>query len=222
VSAVERAEQLVARTLHAHPGRVALACSFGGVAGMALLDLVLRIDRSVPVYYLDTGLLFPETYALVERAAGRYGITPHAVRPALSLEAQAARYGEALWERDPDRCCSLRKVEPNRAFVAGFGAWLTAIRRAQTVARADVEPVVHDDGVDKVSPLYDWSDDDVWKYVGAHDVPVNALHADGYPSIGCVPCTRRPVDASDPRSGRWAGSGKTECGLHLPTPARAS
>ncbi|HTW85767.1 MAG TPA: phosphoadenylyl-sulfate reductase [Candidatus Sulfotelmatobacter sp.] len=216
-----RARALVARTLAAHPGRVALACSFGGPAGMVLLDLVARLDRSVPVYYLDTGLLFPETYELVERASRRYGIVPQAVRPRLSLGAQAALHGQALWERDPDRCCALRKVEPNRAFVAGYAAWLTGIRRAQTVQRADVVPVADEDGVRKISPLHDWSDAEVWAYVNAHDVPVNALHADGYPSIGCVPCTQRPLDPADPRSGRWAGFGKTECGLHLPPAAAA-
>lgn len=223
MTAAARATEIVAKTLADRPGRVALACSFGGPAGMVLLDLVVRLDDRVPVYYLDTGLLFPETYALVERAARRYGITPRAVRPELSLGAQAAAYGEALWERDPDRCCAVRKVEPNRAFVAGFDAWLTGIRRAQTVQRADVLPVVRDGAVEKISPLYDWSDAELWAYVNAHDVPLNALHAEGYPSIGCVPCTRRPVDPADPRSGRWAGFGKTECGLHVPgTAARVS
>jgi len=216
MTVVARAQRIIAQTLAAHPGQVALACSFGGPAGMALLDVVVRLDRTVPVYYLDTGLLFPETYALVERVGRRYGIAPQAVQPALSLDAQAAAYGAALWERDPDRCCALRKVEPHRAFVAGFGAWLTGLRRGQTVQRADLEPVVQDGSVEKVSPLYDWTDDDVWDYVRTHDVLVNPLHAEGYPSLGCVPCTRRPLDASDPRSGRWVGFAKTECGLHRP------
>ena len=214
----ESAERILRHTLDRYPGRVAVACSFGGPSGMALLDLVLRLDRSVAVYYLDTGLLFPETYALIERVAARYGITPIAVRPELSVEAQGERYGDALWASDPDRCCALRKVEPNRAFLQSYDAWVTAIRRAQSTTRADIEPISWDAGagLEKVSPLYDWSDEDVWQYIKDHDVPVNPLHADGYPSIGCVPCTRRVVEGDDVRSGRWAGFAKTECGLHYP------
>jgi phosphoadenosine phosphosulfate reductase len=215
--AVESAERIVRRTLHDHASRVALACSFGGPSGMALLDLTLRIEPTVPVYYLDTGLLFPETHALVERVAHRYAITPIAVRPELSVEAQAARYGEALWSTDPDRCCALRKVAPNRAFLRTFDAWLTGIRRAQSTTRTDLDPVQSDaDGIYKVSPLYDWTDDDVWAYVNANGVPVNALHSEGYPSIGCFPCTRPVAPGQGSRDGRWAGFAKTECGLHAP------
>jgi phosphoadenosine phosphosulfate reductase len=218
--AVESAAEIIRRTLHDHPSRVALACSFGGPSGMALLDLTLRVDPTIPVYYLDTGLLFAETYALIERVSRRYGVAPIAVRPELSVEAQAARYGPALWATDPDRCCSLRKVGPNRAFLRTFDAWLTGVRRAQSATRSDLDPLQPDaDGIYKVSPLYDWSDDDVWRYVNANGVPVNALHAEGYPSIGCVPCTRAVAPGEGPRAGRWAGFEKTECGIHAPAPA---
>lgn len=203
-----------------YPGRVALACSFGGPSGMALLDLVLRIDGAVPVYYVDTGLLFAQTHELVERASRRYGIAPVALRAELSVQEQAEQYGEALWARDPDACCAIRKVAPHRAFVAGYDAWLTGIRRAQSHTRAEIDPVARDgERLTKVSPLFDWTDEDVWAYVNAYDVPVNALHGDGYPSIGCMPCTRRVAPGEDARSGRWAGFGKTECGLH-PVPGR--
>ncbi|HYZ15006.1 MAG TPA: phosphoadenylyl-sulfate reductase [Candidatus Acidoferrum sp.] len=216
--AQESAERITREALERYPGHIALAVSFGGPSGMALLDLTLRIDPDVPVYYLDTGLLFPETYALVERASRRYGIEPIAVRPELSLEAQANQYGDSLWASDPDRCCALRKVAPQRAFLRGFDAWLTGIRRAQSDQRGGIEPVAWDESAElaKISPLYDWSDEDVWRYVNDHDVPVNVLHADGYPSIGCVPCTRRVAEGEDARAGRWAGFAKTECGLHLP------
>jgi phosphoadenosine phosphosulfate reductase len=214
-SAVARAETIVQDVLARHPGRVALACSFGGPSGMALLDLVLRADRAVPVFYVDTGLLFPETYALVERASRRYGIAPVALKPALSVQEQAACHGDALWSRDPDACCALRKVAPHRAFVEGFDAWFTGIRRAQARTRADVEPVARDGGrLLKASPLFDWTDEDVWAYVNAYDVPVNALHGEGYPSIGCTPCTLRVAPGDDARAGRWAGFAKTECGIH--------
>jgi phosphoadenosine phosphosulfate reductase len=220
--AQDRAERIVRETLERYPTRVALAVSFGGPSGMALLDLTLRLDPSVPVYYLDTGLLFPETYALVERAARHYGIAPIAVKPELSLEAQAEQYGEALWASDPDRCCELRKVVPQRAFLRGYDAWMTAIRRAQGTTRAAVDAVAWDatSELTRVSPLYDWSDEDVWQYIGEHAVPVNALHFDGYPSIGCAPCTRRVAAGEDARAGRWAGFAKTECGLHLAPPAQ--
>lgn len=215
--AAAHADGVVREALARYPGRIALACSFGGPSGMALLDLTLRADRDIPVYYIDTGLLFPETYALVERTARRYGITPIALRPELSVEAQARQYGDALWARDPDRCCALRKVAPHRAFLDGYDAWFTGIRRAQSPTRAEIEPIARDGTrLVKVSPLFDWSDDDVWSYVNEHDVPVNALHGDGYPSLGCIPCTNRPQPGADQRSGRWAGLGKTECGLHAP------
>ncbi len=199
---------------------MALACSFGGPSGMVLLDVTMQIDRSVPVYYLDTGLLFDATHDLIARVHERYAIEPIAVRPELSVEAQGERHGQALWASDPDRCCALRKVEPHRAFMRGFDAWMTAIRRAQSQTRENVIPVDRDaDGLTKVSPLYDWTDEDVWSVIEAREIPVNALHAAGYPSIGCIPCTRPVADGADPRSGRWAGFMKTECGLHPATTA---
>jgi phosphoadenosine phosphosulfate reductase len=213
---VAHAQEIVREVLSLYPGRVALACSFGGPSGMALLDIVLKSDPAVPVYYVDTGLLFPETHELVERASRRYGIEPIGLRPELSVQAQALRYGEALWARDPDACCAMRKVAPHRAFIAGYDAWFTGIRRVQASTRGEIEPIVRDgERLVKASPLFDWSDEDVWAYVNEHDVPVNALHGDGYPSIGCTPCTQRPAPGEGARSGRWAGFGKTECGIHL-------
>ncbi|GAC1579095.1 MAG: phosphoadenylyl-sulfate reductase [Candidatus Elarobacter sp.] len=211
----ESAAGIVSETLQRFPATAALSCSFGAPSAMVLLDLVLRHDRSVPVYYLDTDLLFPETYALVERTARRYGIAPVAVRPELSLETQASAYGDALWSREPDRCCALRKVEPMRAYLRGYRAWFSGIRRADSAARRGAQPFEADgEGITKVNPLFDWSDDDVSRYVGEYDVPLNALHVEGYPSLGCTPCTRAVAPGEDPRAGRWSGSGKTECGLH--------
>jgi phosphoadenosine phosphosulfate reductase len=219
VTLTEGAEAIVAEALRRFGGRIALACSFGGPSGMVLLDLALRLDRRVPVYYLDTGLLFPETYALVTRVSARYGIAPIAVRPELSLGEQAARHGEALWDTDPDLCCNLRKVQPQRTFLRSYDAWLTGIRRAQSQTRRLIEPFQADfDDVTKVSPLYDWTDEDVWRYIADHDVPTNPLHFEGYPSLGCVPCTRPVAPGEDARAGRWAGFMKIECGLHTLEP----
>jgi phosphoadenosine phosphosulfate reductase len=209
------AASIVTEALRRFPNRTALACSFGAPSAMALLDLTLRIDRTVPVYYLDTGLLFVETYALIERTSQRYGITPIAVRPKLSLEAQAAEYGDALWSREPDRCCALRKVAPMRDFLRNYSAWFSGIRRADSPARRTAEPFEPDaNGLTKVNPLYDWSDDDVDQYVAGHNVPLNPLHFEGYPSLGCTPCTRAIAPGEDPRAGRWSNFTKTECGLH--------
>ncbi|HEY7516599.1 MAG TPA: phosphoadenylyl-sulfate reductase, partial [Vicinamibacteria bacterium] len=121
-----------------------------------------------------------------------------------------------LWERDPDRCCALRKVEPLGRALAGLDAWVTAIRRDQTDDRATAGLVERDPrfGLFKVNPIVGWSSEEVWRYARAHDVPVNPLHGQGYPSIGCWPCTGRVLPGEDPRSGRWRGRGKTECGLH--------
>lgn len=207
---------ILAWALQTYAPRIILACSFGGPSGMALLDMVMRLDSSIPVFYLDTGLLFPETYALVEEAARRYGIAPRAVRPGLSVEQQAEQYGDALWARDPDRCCDLRKVVPQREALAGYDAWITGLRRDQSSTRAATSVVRWDAkfGLAKVSPLASWSEREVWQYLSANKVPYNRLHERGYPSIGCTHCTRPIGAGEDPRAGRWGGFEKTECGLH--------
>ncbi|GAC1410912.1 MAG: phosphoadenylyl-sulfate reductase [Candidatus Velthaea sp.] len=215
MSAVRRATAIVADAFDRFGGRLALACSFGAPAGMSLLDIALRVAPDIAVYYIDTGMLFPETYALVERAGARYGIVPHALASDLSLDHQAAQYGDALWTRDPDRCCALRKVVPQRAFLRDFDAWMTGIRRVDGPTRSLIEPFVADGALTKVSPLFDWTHDEVAAYVAEHDVPVNALNAQGFPSVGCTPCTRAVRPGEDSRAGRWPGFVKTECGLHV-------
>ena len=211
-------EDILRWALATYAPRITLACSFGGPSGMVLLDMVMRLDPTIPVFYLDTGLLFPETYALAEEAARRYGITPRAIRPTLTLTQQARRHGDALWAREPDRCCELRKVRPQRKALAGFDAWITGLRRDQSTTRR-VTPVVQWDakfGLAKICPLADWSERDVWRYLADRHIPYNSLHASGYPSIGCAPCTRSVLPGEDARAGRWSGFDKTECGLHTP------
>jgi phosphoadenosine phosphosulfate reductase len=211
----ERASEIIRDALARHPGRIALACSFGGPTGMAILDLALAIDAKLPVYYLDTELLFPETYELIERVRRRYGIEPVAVRSAFTVEEQAKLFGDALWARDPDACCDLRKVQPQRAFLANYDAWITGLRRDQTSTRASVEIVGRDeDGRAKIAPLAEWSERDVWRYVLDRKVPYNPLNDRGYPSVGCTHCTRAIVPGEDARAGRWSGFEKVECGLH--------
>lgn len=195
--------------------KVALASSFG-VEDMCLIDMLVRATPTPRVFYLDTGLLFPETYALADAVAARYGFVPERRRPALTLARQAEHYGDRLWERDPDACCRMRKVEPLGQMLKGLDAWITGIRRDQTPFRAGARVVELDGkfGLIKINPLVRWTTGQVWRYVRQHRVPYNPLHDQGYPSIGCVPCTRPVRLGDDPRAGRWANLDKTECGIH--------
>ncbi|HEV8369714.1 MAG TPA: phosphoadenylyl-sulfate reductase [Pyrinomonadaceae bacterium] len=211
----ERPEAVLRWAVEEFGPDVALATGFG-VEGCVLIDMVSRITKGARIFYLDTDLLFPETYALRDRLEARYGIRFERRATPLSLSAQAAAFGERLWEREPDRCCHLRKVEPLREALAGLRAWITAIRREQTPARASAAIVAPDSkfGLIKINPLATWSFEDVWNYVKQYEVPYNPLHNHGYSSIGCTPCTTPVQIGEDPRAGRWRGSGKTECGLH--------
>lgn len=184
---------------------------------MVLLDLALQIEPALNVFVADTELLFPETYALIERVERRYGITIERVRPAISVAQQNVSHGNALWAREPDACCDIRKVLPLREHLRGYDAWMTAIRRDQSSTRAATAVRSWDNAsqIVKVAPLVAWTEADVWTYVQDHDVPVNTLHYDGYPSIGCTHCTQRPGAGEDLRAGRWAGFNKIECGIHV-------
>jgi phosphoadenosine phosphosulfate reductase len=193
-----------------------LACSFGGPSGLVILDMAMHIDARIPVYYLDTGLLFPQTYQHIDVIAKRYGIVPLAVRPARTVDEQAQDHGPALWERNPDLCCNLRKVEPQRTFLKGYDAWISGVRRDQSHTRSEMDIVGWDRKFNlvKVNPLANWTEEMVWTYIRAHEIPYNPLHDQGYPSIGCTTCTARVKPGEDARAGRWPGFAKTECGLH--------
>jgi phosphoadenosine phosphosulfate reductase len=194
---------------------VALATGFGA-EGCVLVAILSAISPGVRIFYLDTDLLFPETYALRDQLEARYGVQFERRATTLSVSDQAAQYGERLWEREPDLCCRLRKVEPLREMLKGMRAWVTAIRRDQSPVRAGTGLVEWDEsfGLVKINPLAAWSARDVWNYIAKHDVPYNPLHDQGYPSIGCMPCTT-PVQIGEvPRSGRWRGTSKSECGIH--------
>jgi phosphoadenosine phosphosulfate reductase len=196
--------------------RLTVATSLG-IEDVALISMATEAGLSLSYFTLDTGVLFPETYELKRRIEARYGVSILPVLPALTLEQQAAAHGEALWAREPNRCCALRKVEPLKKHLSGYAAWVTAIRREQSKDRANARVVEPDErfGLTKVNPLVAWSEKQVWKYVAEHDVPYNPLHDRGYPSIGCTHCTSPVKPGEDPRAGRWRGSEKTECGLHV-------
>jgi phosphoadenosine phosphosulfate reductase len=209
-------QEILTWALARFSGRIALSCSFGGPTGLVALDMALAIEPALPVFYVDTSLLFPETYALVAVVERRYGIRVQALRSALSMDDQRDVYGDELWKRDPDRCCEIRKVEPQRSFLASHDAWISGIRRDQTIARRDARIVHWDErfGVVKVNPFARWDEGMVWTYIHAHGLPYNALHDRSYPSIGCTHCTRAVRQHETARAGRWPAFAKVECGLH--------
>jgi phosphoadenosine phosphosulfate reductase len=194
---------------------VALATGFGA-EGCVLIAMLSAISPATRIFYLDTDLLFPETYALHDQLEARYGVHFERRATSLSVSDQAAQYGERLWEREPDLCCRLRKVEPLKEMLQGMRAWVTAIRRDQSPARTHTGFVEWDRkfGLVKINPLAAWSARDVWSYIAKHNVPYNALHDRGYPSIGCMPCTTPVQIGETPRAGRWRGTVKSECGIH--------
>lgn len=211
-------QAVLAVALERYASKIVLACSFGA-EDVVLLDMIHRINPSVPLFYLDTEFLFPETYATRDRLVERYDLKSDQViqiKPLLSPDRQAQRYGEALWSKDPDQCCQLRKVEPLTRVLQGYDAWITGIRRDQAPSRANAGLIEWDAkfGLVKVNPLARWTWADVWTYIKVYEVPYNPLHDRHYPSIGCTHCTNHVMPGQDLRSGRWQGSGKTECGLH--------
>jgi phosphoadenosine phosphosulfate reductase len=200
--------------------KIVLACSFGA-EDVALVDMVYRIDPDMTLFYLDTDFLFPETYATRDRIIEHYHLKPTQVIQVKSLltpERQAEQHGDALWAREPDRCCQLRKVEPLTRALSGFDAWITGIRRDQAPTRANAKLIEWDEKFQlvKVNPLAKWTWAEVWTYIRLHDVPYNPLHDRNYPSIGCTHCTAPVAAGDDPRAGRWKNFAKTECGLHIP------
>jgi phosphoadenosine phosphosulfate reductase len=173
-----------------------------------------RIDPSVRFFYLDTELLFPETYATRDALAARYGIEFERFvqdnPPRLRERWDAGEWG------DDDDCCATRKVETMRRALDGTECWVSGVRRADSATRAEASRFGWDIRFDrwKLNPLVDWDDRTVWNYIKDHRVPYNPLHDQGYPSIGCMPCTTKPGLDGDPRAGRWAGTDRTECGLN--------
>jgi phosphoadenosine phosphosulfate reductase len=216
-------EVILAAAAARHPGRLELACSFGA-EDCWLVHVIARRRLPIGVFSLDTGYLFPETYALWRELEAHAGLTIRAERGG----APAPQPGSSSvppWQADPDACCELRKVAPLKAALARLGGWVTGIRRDQTPERARARVVEWDArfGLEKVNPLVAWTAAEVAAALAREGVPVNPLHAQGYLSIGCAPCTSPVKPGEDPRAGRWRGSAKTECGLHLgPRPPRAS
>lgn len=211
-------QNIVKAAISQYGPKVILACSFGA-EDVVLADMMLRANPGSTLFYLDTDFLFPETHAVRDRIIHHYQLQNEQiiqVKSKLSPAEQASQFGEALWLRDPDQCCALRKVEPLTRILTKYEAWMTGIRRDQSPTRANAAIVEWDAkfGLVKFNPLATWSWDQVWAYIRQNNVPYNELHDRHYPSIGCTHCTAPVVPGEDPRSGRWQNSTKTECGLH--------
>lgn len=196
--------------------RLTMATAFGA-EGCCLIHLLAEIEPRVRIFNLETGYQFAETLELRERIKERYGIEVEYVRPEQSVAEYEAEHGGPLYRLRPDQCCYDRKIGPLRQAVLGYDAWVSAIRRDQTAHRAAAGVVQWDAkfGLVKVNPLLTWTRRDVWQFIVDHDVPYNPLHDRGYPSIGCRPCTEAVGEGGDERAGRWAGTAKKECGLHV-------
>src|ERR1041384_66405 len=194
---------------------VTLATGFG-VEGVALIDMAAKRNLRIDVFFLDTSFLFPETYALRRRLEDRYGIAIRSYQTDLSPEQQDISFGPRLWSTDPDLCCRLRKLEPLKEALKNRRAWITAIRRDQTIERSNARVVEWDYQwkLVKINPLVRWSKKNVWDYISRNNVPYNPLHDKGYPSIGCTHCTVAIDNSEDQRAGRWPGREKQECGIH--------
>jgi phosphoadenosine phosphosulfate reductase len=191
-------------------------CVTSSMADAVLTHLASQVAPGIDVVFLDTGYHFAETIGTRDAVEATLPVNLITITPVQSVAEQDAAYGKDLFARDPDLCCALRKVKPLEDALAGYDAWATGLRRAETRNRVIAPVIGWDDkkGKVKVSPLARWSDEQVERYVAENGVLVNPLAYDGYPSIGCWPCTRRVAPGEDPRSGRWAGTGKTECGIH--------
>lgn len=181
-----------------------------------LVHLAAQVRAGVDVLFLDTGYHFAETIGTRDAIEAVYGVNVLNARAEHSVDEQDALLGKDLFARDANECCRLRKVVPLKQSLAGYNAWVTGIRRVEAPTRANAPLISFDEafGLVKINPIAPWSDEDMAAYIAEHGILVNPLVEEGYPSIGCAPCTRKPEPGSDPRSGRWAGLAKTECGLH--------
>ncbi|MDQ3875848.1 MAG: phosphoadenylyl-sulfate reductase [Actinomycetota bacterium] len=212
------AEDLLRWAYEEFGGGLCLTCSWQKQSSV-LVHMVSELGLDIPVVELDTHLFFRETYETRDRLVERYGLALE--RPdVLTVAEQHRREGPNLWERDPDRCCHIRKVEPLLSALTPYRAWVSGIRRDQSPSRAGTPKVTWSDRyrVWKVHPLADWDEKRVWAYIAINEIPYNPLHDVGYRSIGCIPCTRPIEPGQEERAGRWAGSDKLECGIHVDSP----
>jgi phosphoadenosine phosphosulfate reductase len=206
--------------------RAAIGTSFQG-AGLVMIDLARKHDLKFPVFTLDTGLLFPETVALKKRLEEFFEFEIESLEPDLSVDEQADIHGPELWQRDPDLCCTVRKVLPLQSKLADLDCWMTGLRRQQSDTRANIgliEVYIFDEAsgreIVKLNPMANWSREAIWDYIRQNKIPYNPLQDRGYRSIGCWPCTKQSANGENERAGRWTGFNKVECGIHTFLPKK--
>jgi phosphoadenosine phosphosulfate reductase len=212
------AEELILASYERFGDKLCLSCSWQKQSSV-LVHLVAELGLDIDVIELDTHLFFRESYETRERLIERYGLK--LIRPeVITIAEQHRREGPNLLERDPDRCCHIRKVEPLLRVLEPYDAWISGIRRDQSPSRADTPKVQRSEryGVWKIHPLADWDEKRIWAYIHVNEIPYNPLHESGYRSIGCIPCTRPISPDEEERAGRWADSDKLECGIHVTSP----
>jgi phosphoadenosine phosphosulfate reductase len=219
-------EKILAWAWERFGARAAIGTSFQG-AGLVMIHLAKQHGLNLPVFTLDTGLLFPETVALKGRLEEFFGLKIESLEPDLTLEEQADINGPELWQRNPDLCCTIRKVLPLRDKLCELDCWVTGLRRQQSDTRASIgiiELYAFDEAsgrdIVKLNPMANWTRAAVWDYLRAHQIPYNPLHDQGYRSIGCQVCTRRTSNGQNERAGRWTGFHKVECGIHTFMPKK--
>jgi phosphoadenosine phosphosulfate reductase len=216
----QSSEEILAWAATQFGHRAAIGTSFQG-SGLVMMHLAKQAGLSFPIFTLDTGLLFPETIELQKRLEDFYGWKIEAVHPDISLDQQAEAQGPALWNRDPDLCCTIRKVLPLQSKLHDLDCWITGLRRNQSASRTSIGIIElytlnGSTGADivKLNPMANWTREAVWNYIQQHKIPYNPLHDQGYKSIGCMTCTRKTGNGESERAGRWDGFKKVECGIH--------
>ena len=212
--------EILAWTAGTFPGRAAIGTSFQG-AGLVAIHQAVTAGLELPVFTIDTGLLFAETLELKDRLERFFGIEIESLEPEHTVEGQARELGANLWERNPDLCCTMRKVMPLQRKLSELDAWISGLRRDQSDTRASTQVLevyefdkLRGKQIIKVNPLATWSSDQVWDYIRKHRIPYNPLKDRGFRSIGCWPCTRAVGNGESDRAGRWVGFEKNECGIH--------
>ncbi|MFD2117162.1 phosphoadenylyl-sulfate reductase [Paenibacillus yanchengensis] len=218
-SATKGALEVIQWAYDSYGEQLIYSCSFG-MEGIVLLDLIAKVNPSATVVFLDTNYHFSQTYDVINKVKLRYPqLNIHLQQPALTIAEQTEQYGENLYASNPNKCCELRKIKPLEQVIAPYTAWLSGLRHEQSETRKQTQYVNQDIRFEKVKicPLIYWTWQEVTDFVTIHQLDYNVLHDQGYPSIGCEPCTRAVTSADDFRSGRWDGTLKTECGLHTAT-----
>lgn len=197
-------------------GDKAAASSSFQTQSTPLLHIISQVCPALPVIFIDTGFHFPETLTFRDALQERFDLNIVTVRAQIDRAELFRRHGQAPYRSDPDLCCYINKVEPMQRALAGASAWVSGVRRDQTAHRRNLPPLkMRDDGILRVHPMLCWTERDIWTYINRHDLPTHPLISQGYASIGCAPCTRPVNENENARAGRWAGTDKSECGLHL-------